>query len=57
MIGVQGVRLLRDRRTGETLKSETYECGSPYAPRKASSLERKSITYKSNNVCENSLFL
>ncbi|MFG6497650.1 hypothetical protein P8610_19985 [Fictibacillus sp. UD] len=39
-------RLLRDRRAGETLKSETLECGSPPAPRKASSLERKSITFK-----------
>ncbi|MDM5317900.1 hypothetical protein QUF49_17955 [Fictibacillus sp. b24] len=35
MTGVQGVRLLRDRRAGETLKSETYKCGSPPAPRKA----------------------
>ncbi|MFG6497219.1 hypothetical protein P8610_17790 [Fictibacillus sp. UD] len=36
MIVVEGARLLRDRRAGETLKSETYECGSPPAPRKAS---------------------
>ncbi|MDM5315724.1 hypothetical protein QUF49_06920 [Fictibacillus sp. b24] len=28
--------VLRDRRAGETLKSETYKCGSPPAPRKAS---------------------
>ncbi|MFG6497643.1 hypothetical protein P8610_19950 [Fictibacillus sp. UD] len=55
MIVVQGARLLRDRRAGETLKSETSKCGSPPAPRKASSLERKSFTSKSNNVCENSL--
>ncbi|MFG6497508.1 hypothetical protein P8610_19250 [Fictibacillus sp. UD] len=48
------MRLLRDRRAGETLKSETYKCGSPPAPRKASTLERKSTTSKSNNDCENS---
>ncbi|MFG6497636.1 hypothetical protein P8610_19915 [Fictibacillus sp. UD] len=28
--------VLRDRLAGETLKSETYECGSPPAPWKAS---------------------
>ncbi|KZE64457.1 hypothetical protein AWM68_09920 [Fictibacillus phosphorivorans] len=37
MIEVQGARLLRDRWAGETLKSETSQCGSPPAPRKASS--------------------
>ncbi|MDM5315593.1 hypothetical protein QUF49_06255 [Fictibacillus sp. b24] len=42
MIGVQGVRLLRDRRAGETLIHGMYECGSPPAPRKAKHLERKS---------------
>ncbi|MFG6494448.1 hypothetical protein P8610_03765 [Fictibacillus sp. UD] len=42
-------RLLRDRRAGETLIRETYECGSPPAPRKASNLKRKSTTFKSNN--------
>ncbi|MDM5314662.1 hypothetical protein QUF49_01585 [Fictibacillus sp. b24] len=30
--------VLRDRRAGETLKSETYKCGSPPAPRKAKHL-------------------
>jgi hypothetical protein len=28
--------------------------GSPHTPRKASILERKSTTFKSNKVCENS---
>jgi hypothetical protein len=36
LIGVEGARLLWDRRAGETLKSKTFECGSPPAPRKAS---------------------
>ncbi|MDM5314973.1 hypothetical protein QUF49_03140 [Fictibacillus sp. b24] len=45
MIEVEGARLLRDRRAGETLKSVTYECGSPPAPRKAKHLERKSTTF------------
>ncbi|KZE68881.1 hypothetical protein AWM68_01000 [Fictibacillus phosphorivorans] len=52
LIGAQGARLLRDRRAGETLKSETYKCGSPPAPRKASNLERKSTTFKSIKKCE-----
>ena len=48
------IKLLTSRgyrcsQTGETLKSETYECGSPPAPRKASNPERKSTTFKSNN--------
>ncbi|MDM5316909.1 hypothetical protein QUF49_12955 [Fictibacillus sp. b24] len=43
-------RLLRDRRAGETLKSETYECGSPPAPRKASNLERRSTTFYHTNA-------
>ena len=55
LIGEQDARLLRDRRAGETLKSETSECGSPPAPRKASNLERKSTTSKNNKVYENSL--
>ncbi|WP_231607266.1 hypothetical protein, partial [Fictibacillus sp. 18YEL24] len=46
LVAVEGVRLLRDRRAGETLKSETYECGSPPAPRKAKHLKRKSTTFK-----------
>ncbi|ANC75751.1 hypothetical protein ABE65_002410 [Fictibacillus phosphorivorans] len=36
LTGVEGARLLQDRWAGETLKSETYKCGSPPAPRKAS---------------------
>ncbi|MFG6496050.1 hypothetical protein P8610_11860 [Fictibacillus sp. UD] len=36
MVVVEGGRLLRDRRAGETLIRLTYECGSPPAPRKAS---------------------
>ncbi|ANC76150.1 hypothetical protein ABE65_004730 [Fictibacillus phosphorivorans] len=32
LIGAQGARLLRDRWAGETLKSETSECGSPPCP-------------------------
>jgi hypothetical protein len=55
LIAVEGARLLRDWRSGETLKSETYECGSPPAPRKASNLERKSTSSKNNKVYENSL--
>ncbi len=47
---MEGVRLLRDRRAGETLKSETYECGSPPAPRKANNLKRKSTTDKDNEA-------
>ena len=47
------MRLLRDRLAGETLKSETSKCGSPPSPRKASNLERKSATSKSNNDYEN----
>ncbi|MDM5316436.1 hypothetical protein QUF49_10575 [Fictibacillus sp. b24] len=54
MIVVEGVRLLRDRRAGETLKSETYECGSPPAPRKASTWNVNQLLPKSNIVCENS---
>ncbi|KZE64585.1 hypothetical protein AWM68_10605 [Fictibacillus phosphorivorans] len=49
LIGVQGVRLLQDRRAGETLKSETYGCGSPPAPRKAKHLERKSTATKDSS--------
>jgi hypothetical protein len=52
---VKGARLLWDRWAGETLIRETYECGSPSAPRKASNLEWKSTTLKSNNEYENSL--
>ncbi|MBH0161440.1 MULTISPECIES: hypothetical protein [Fictibacillus] len=44
------MRLLRDRRTAETLKSETYECGSASAPWKASSLERKSTLPKATKL-------
>ncbi|MFG6495549.1 hypothetical protein P8610_09340 [Fictibacillus sp. UD] len=47
MIGALGLRLLRDRRAGETLKSETSKCGSPPAPRKAKHLERKSTHFLS----------
>ena len=49
--------VLRDRLAGETLIRETYKCGLPPAPRKASNLERKSTTFKSNKVYENSLLL
>ncbi|MFG6497773.1 hypothetical protein P8610_20625 [Fictibacillus sp. UD] len=48
MVVVEGVRLLRDRRAGETLKSETYECGSPPAPRKASTLNGNQLLSKAS---------
>ncbi|MFG6497608.1 hypothetical protein P8610_19775 [Fictibacillus sp. UD] len=56
MIGVEGARLLRDKLAGETLKSVTYECGSPPAPRKASSLERKSTLSRTSKI-EKTTFL
>ncbi|MFG6494052.1 hypothetical protein P8610_01720 [Fictibacillus sp. UD] len=55
MIGVQGVRLLRDRRAGETLKSETLRMWLTACPAESEHLERKSTTSKSNKVYENSL--
>ncbi|MFG6496169.1 hypothetical protein P8610_12455 [Fictibacillus sp. UD] len=51
----KAARLLRDRRAGETLKSETSKCGSPPAPRKASSLERKSTLPRATKLCKNYL--
>jgi hypothetical protein len=56
LIGGEGARLLRDWRAGETLISETFECGSPPAPRKASTWNGKQQLSQNNNVYENSLF-
>ncbi|MDM5316477.1 hypothetical protein QUF49_10780 [Fictibacillus sp. b24] len=46
MIGVQGVRLLRDRRAGETLKSETLRMWLTACPAESEHLERKSTTFQ-----------
>jgi hypothetical protein len=42
--------VLRDWRSGETLKSETYECGSPPAPRKASTWNGNQPLLSSNKA-------
>ncbi|MDM5318311.1 hypothetical protein QUF49_20215 [Fictibacillus sp. b24] len=56
MIGVEGVRLLRDRRAGETLKSETYKCGSPPAPRKASTWNGNQLLPKAPKLTKTALY-
>ncbi|MFG6494109.1 hypothetical protein P8610_02005 [Fictibacillus sp. UD] len=49
------MRLLRDRRAGETLISETLRMWLTACPAESEHLERKSTTFKSNKACENSL--
>jgi hypothetical protein len=53
---VEAFLVLRDWLAGETLISETFECGSPPAPRKASTWNGKQQLSQNNNVYENSLF-
>ncbi|MFG6496346.1 hypothetical protein P8610_13350 [Fictibacillus sp. UD] len=54
MVVVEGGRLLRDRRAGETLKSETLRMWLTACPAESEHLERKATPPNSNKVCENS---